>query len=904
MLYRSFSILIVLVISALLPWGPALAQTADRPITQAEAAEEGAAGGLIVTFAPSAADGPRAAADLAPALSRAAGVKLAFQRPMTGGAYVYRFERVLTAGAARAAAARLRAAPGVAAVEPDWRFHIALAPNDSLYSQMWNLAPATAANYGIDAPAAWDITTGDPDMMIAVLDTGILKLHPDLIGRFVAGYDFISNTFTANDGDGRDADAADAGDWVTQADINLHSDCGSFARPSSWHGSHVAGTIAAAANNGQGIAGVNWNSKILPVRVLGKCGGSYSDIAEAIRWAAGLPVIGVPNNPTPAKIINMSLGGPSTEGCPTLMQQAINDAMAAGTIVVAAAGNSTQDAANFTPANCTGVITVGASEQSGYMAYYSNFGPSLEINAPGGDRFRDPQILSTINDSDTTSDLGEMIYYPYQGTSMAAPHVAGIVSLMLSANPGLTRDQIVNLLQTTATPMQGYSPTQECGTLCGQAGVAHAGRAVQAAESLQIVLSPTEAEPYYAGVPAAAPAPPNVIQAVLSLSTTPAFHPNMAVTALTVGGQNAVITNVDTSTGQEVITAEIYLSPPAAGYYDLGVTRDGITYTVPRGVLFGVLPRDDAFTVAEDSPAAPLVDPLANDLGAAETGAVIHSVSPAANGQVTLQSGQIIYQPNPNFTGVDTFTYSVLNGSSPTSATITVTVTDDQADPPVIAAIGDFQAPSGLPLQFTVSALDPDAGETLTLSVTHLAGDPPAAAPLPAGAVFDPSARVFQWTPTDDQVSPTPYTFVFTVTDHAGLSDQETVEITVVSGATKLYLAAVNPVKSEYEYTGYTSEALPMSFKTNADRSEWRDFILVAFVSDPCYTGNVRFSLLSSGPITNGQFVIEDGTVFRVTGTINGSEAYGTFTFINFPLTGEVGCSLLNKSGLWYASAE
>jgi serine protease len=325
----------------------------------------------------------------------------------------------------------------------------------------------------VDAPAAWDITTGSSNVRIAVLDTGITD-HADLNGRWTGGYDMITDPATANDGGGRDSNPHDPGDWITANECYS----GSPARNSSWHGTHVAGTIAAATNNGAGVAGLNWVSQVIPVRVLGKCGGSTSDIADAIRWAAGLSVSGVPDNTHPAQVINMSLGGGGS--CSTSMQNAINDAYNAKTTVVVSAGNSNQDAGNFTPANCNNVITVAATDRNGNRASYSNFGSVVEIAAPGGDQStgHSDGVLSTLN-SGTTTPAGD-IYEYYQGTSMAAPHVAGIVSLIYSVKPSITPAEVLSILQNTVTLFPGGSTcnTSNCGS-----GIANAGAAVALANS-------------------------------------------------------------------------------------------------------------------------------------------------------------------------------------------------------------------------------------------------------------------------------------------------------------------------------------------------------------------------------------------------------------------------------------
>jgi serine protease len=243
-------------------------------------------------------------------------------------------------------------------------------------------------------------------------------------------------------------------------------------RSSSWHGTHVAGTIGAVTNNSQGVAGVNWQAKLLSVRVLGKCGGYTSDIVEGMRWAAGLPVPGVPNNPNPAKVLNLSLGG-NINSCPDTYQSAINAVNAAGGIVVVAAGNSNSSAAGFTPANCNGVITVGATNRSGVRARYSNYGSVVDISAPGGDSAGG--VLSTAN---TGAQGPASDSYEYkQGTSMAAPHVAGVASLMLAINPTLNFTQTETILKLTAKP---FGPGHSCNgsTTCG-AGIVNAHAALR-----------------------------------------------------------------------------------------------------------------------------------------------------------------------------------------------------------------------------------------------------------------------------------------------------------------------------------------------------------------------------------------------------------------------------------------
>ncbi len=403
-------------------------------------------------------------------LSEAAGVTLTYARPMSGEAHVLRLPEAVPASEAAIIAAKLAALPDVAYAEPDLIKQIVgehssqpqspnLTPNDSRFGEQWHYGYTANTAEGINVVAAWDITTGISSTVVAVIDTGILA-HTELAGRTVPGYDFITDSAIANDGGGRDNDPSDPGDW------NVAGECGTGSSPrdSSWHGTHVAGTIGAATNNGAGVAGVNWNAKILPVRVLGKCGGNTSDIVDAIRWAAGLPVSGVPANANPADVINMSLGGQGS--CSPAEQNAINDAVAAGATVVVAAGNSNANAANYSPASCNNVITVAATDRTGDRAWYSNFGSVVEVSAPGGETDTEVNgVLSTL-DSGTTIPNNDNTYAYYQGTSMAAPHVAGVASLLIGENPGISPAQVLATLQLTARPFPSGSgcTTSNCGS--------------------------------------------------------------------------------------------------------------------------------------------------------------------------------------------------------------------------------------------------------------------------------------------------------------------------------------------------------------------------------------------------------------------------------------------------------
>jgi subtilisin family serine protease len=405
-------------------------------------------------------------------VARVAGQPVAHERVMGGREYLLRLLRPVPHDQLDAIARRIEEDPQVEFAQADALRFPQLIPNDPLYPQQWHLQAATVEPGGANLPSAWDITTGSASVFIAVVDTGILP-HPDLAGRVVGGYDVIDDVLVANDGDLRDPNPEDSGDWVTSAEAAAGYFQGCPAGDSSWHGTHVAGTIGAAANNATGVTGINWVSKIIPVRALGKCGGYLSDIVDGMRWAAGFTVGSLPVNPNPVRVINLSLGGGGP--CSVAEQNAINSITSGGTAIVIAAGNENQNASNSSPGNCNGVITVSATGRAGQRAGYSNYGSLVEIAAPGG---ADGQsVLSTLNSSLQAANPTGYNYEYYQGTSMATPHVAGIVSLMLSVNPALTPPQVLAIIQNTARPFPGGT-IRNCSTsLCG-AGIIDAAAAV------------------------------------------------------------------------------------------------------------------------------------------------------------------------------------------------------------------------------------------------------------------------------------------------------------------------------------------------------------------------------------------------------------------------------------------
>lgn len=360
-------------------------------------------------------------------------------------------------------------------------------PNDTAYNTQWHYFESAG---GMRLPAAWDVTTGS-GVTVAVLDTGY-RPHADLAGNVVGQYDMISSSSVANDGGGRDSNAQDPGDWTTAGQCGS----GSQASNSSWHGTHVAGTVGAVSNNNSGVAGVAWNVNLVPVRVLGTCGGSLSDIADGIRWAAGLSVSGAPSNPNPADVINMSLGSGSPGSCSSSYQSAITAAVNAGTTIVVAAGNS-NSSSGYPPANCSGVVAVAATNRNGGRAYYSNYGSLIDIAAPGGDGCNptgegEPtslsdcaggvwseanMIQSTYNSG--TSNPGSDSIAGLQGTSMAAPHVAGLAALMYAVKPSTTPAEVESVLKSTSRSFPNVSSHQCTTSNCG-AGIVDSDAAVMA----------------------------------------------------------------------------------------------------------------------------------------------------------------------------------------------------------------------------------------------------------------------------------------------------------------------------------------------------------------------------------------------------------------------------------------
>lgn len=460
-------------------------------------------------YAPVAAQAKAAQADAMRTLAARTSLSFRHSRQIASNLHVLQVESTGGTSGLAAVLRALRADESVEFAEPDrWRYLHAV-PNDVLFPEQWYLGSAQPS--AVDAERAWDLTTGSKGVVIAVIDTGVRFSHPDLRtatqGRLLDGYDFVSNDpdggfLIANDGDGRDPIASDPGDWVTTEEVDRAPfDCA--VSGSSWHGTRVAGLIGALTNNGNGIAGLTWDSWILPVRALGKCGGYDSDILAAMRWAAGLSVPGVPSNPHPAHILNLSIG--STGSCPQSYRSVISELSALGVIVVASAGNEGGPVA--APANCPGVIGVAGLRHAGTKVGFSNLGPEITVGAPGGNCVNVDggpclfSLVTTTNSGSTTpgTDTYTDAFNYNVGTSFSAPIVSGIVGLMLSVNGNLRPPQVIARLKESATPyptssdptvpmcrvpfgpfdVQGFEcncTTETCG-----AGMANARKAVEAA---------------------------------------------------------------------------------------------------------------------------------------------------------------------------------------------------------------------------------------------------------------------------------------------------------------------------------------------------------------------------------------------------------------------------------------
>lgn len=650
---------------------PAGLKTSAQAMQSASVANEEMVSRLIVK--PRALAGAKLTGSLqafdASGLSRTANMPMTIFRPTSNGAHVIKLDQPVTLSEARVIAERLmHNDSSVEFAEPDRiMYPTAITPADPDYATLqWHyFAPAGANLGGANLPDAWAVTQGSATINVAVIDTGY-RPHADLGTAVLPGYDFIIDIPTANDGDGRDADAQDPGDWVALNECDL----GSPASNSSWHGTHVAGTIAATMNNGIGGTGVAPNVRILPVRALGKCGGFTSDIADGMRWAAGLAVAGVPANPNPAQVLNMSLG---TDGpCSLTFQNAVNDVINAGKVIVAAAGNYNPSVSS--PANCTGVIAVTAHAIDGDKAWYANVGTEVAISAPGGGCGSLTHSAATCTDFSSANGLGVYSlmntgtttpaaspggdsYSAKRGTSMAAAHVAGVVALMLSVKPALTPANIKSYLQSSARahPAGTYCAitTGVCGS--GLLDAAGALNAIPVAPPTVVLTSPSQI------------VAPN---AVISLAGSATAEPPRIIntygwTQLT--GAAVIINNAN--------TASATFTAPATGTYSFRLTATDNTSRSGTA---------DATVRVNSAPAPTTVAPQTVEVGSAlnfTVGAtdvdgdtpIFHSVSLPAG--ATLSAQGAFSWPSATPVGSYTMTYYASdNDTNSTNVTVNITV--------------------------------------------------------------------------------------------------------------------------------------------------------------------------------------------------------------------------------------
>ena len=596
---RSSSILGALVACLTLAGAVANAQETN-PVLR-HPANDAAEGRVLVKFRDSGATGrlqAQAATDKVAALATRTGIRFRSSRTLGPRWHVVELDPTVSTPEQLV---RILADDSVEYATLDQRRYPHALPNDPLYAGatgQWYLQSNATNPAAINAEQAWDTTTGSSSVVIAVIDTGVRYDHPDLGsiaqgGRLLPGYDFITDARVANDGDGRDADATDPGDFVSSTDLTdpFFKDCGP-ASNSSWHGTRVSGIIGARANNAEGIAGTTWSPSILPVRVLGKCGGFDSDIIAAMLWAAGIHVDGVPDNAFPAQIENLSLGASGV--CRQTYIDAVAAVAARGAIVVVSAGN--EGGPVDAPANCPGAVGVAGLRHIGTKVGFSSLGNEVALSAPGGNcvNVNGGPCLFPIN---TTTNLGTTTpgansysdqLSPSVGTSFSAPIVSGIAGLMLAVNGNLVPAQVRGRLREGAvTPFPVSSDpaipmchvptsaadvqTSECSCTtdtCG-AGMANAPGAVLAAlrPIATVVLPATvtagQSVSLSAGTSTAATGHAIASYAWTgSVVVTPPDQATGMLLAPTAGSAQVCVTVSDDAGRQD--TAEILLTPTSA----------------------------------------------------------------------------------------------------------------------------------------------------------------------------------------------------------------------------------------------------------------------------------------------------------------------------------------------------
>ena len=676
-------------------------------------------------------------ADVA-SLTQRTGIAMARSRQFAPNMHVVFLRETLYGTDVAAALEKLRADPSVAFADIDERRYAHALPNDPLfvptatasgqwYMQTPSTTTPTSDAAATDAVSAWGITQGSSGTVIADVDSGIRFDHPDLLragvvgsagtsGRLLPGYDFVGQdldasnsnplgTFlVANDGDGWDPDPSDPGDWIDSNDLmntKVFPSKNCSTANSSWHGTRVMGVLGALTNNNAGIAGMTWNPYLLPVRALGKCGGLDSDIMAGIMWSVGQTVFDdsgnpVPDNPYPADIINLSLGGTGSS-CPSSYQSLVTQLTGMGVLVVASAGNESGPV--DIPANCPGVLAVAGLRNIGTKVGYSSLGPEVGIGAPAGNCVNTAQGSPCLRSIDTTINEGLTTPagngYTDQtnsnlGTSFSAPIVSGIAALMRAANANLTPPQLIARIKASATPypqppgvalcVNGSTSSVECActtTTCG-AGMVNAFSAVKAAlNPIAAVKIPAgfiggsgtfDASGSVAACGATGAAPPTI--ASYAWSKTGAVVINS-------GGATAQVNATSSGTG----TLRVVVTD-SAGNTDTAVisfTAGGASTTAPRS----------AGTSASACIAPMTVTPAAPTVSAAFSPASVAANAPAmlvvtlgnTNGFALTQSGMTMSLP-ANLTVGSQAPSSTCSGASLTLTSTTSSVTLSAANIP------------------------------------------------------------------------------------------------------------------------------------------------------------------------------------------------------------------------------
>lgn len=639
--------------------------------------------------------------------------------------------------------ARLRADPSVQFAEVDERRYAHAAPNDPLFTGQWYLQSAATNLSAVDAVSAWNTTTGSVGLVIAELDTGVRFDHPDLLrggssGKLLPGYDFISDVATANDGDGRDADASDPGDWVNSTDTGTSQFRGCTTGGSSWHGTRVAGILGALSNNSAGVAGLNWNGWILPVRVLGKCGGYDSDIIAAMLWAAGQHVTGVPDNLFPAKIINMSLGAART--CSSSYQLTINQLAALGVLVVVSAGN--EGGPVDSPGNCTGVAAVAGLRHVGTKVGFSSLGPQVTVSAPAGNCVNTGAGQPCLFSIDTTYNTGSTTpgnngytdqINPNLGTSFSAPIVAGVAGLMTAVNGNLSTTQLIARLREGANPFPSTSPTTPAPPVCH---VPTGSTDLQQSECICTVQTCGAGMANASGAVAAA------LRPIAAVSVPASVSP----------GQNVVLQGIGSAAacGRSVVAyAWSIVSPGSAPPGISGANTSTATVVAPATGSFTV-----RLTVTDDTGRTDSADTVVTATAAttaapasAGSNACLPGITLTAAGNVTVavapSTANVIARSNQTFsatvsnTGILPVTWQV-NG-----------VTGGNASVGTITTSGVYTAPASAPTPATVTVTAISTAlstATASAQVTVSTAYPVTVSPVSATLIAGGSGQTFSAT--------------------------------------------------------------------------------------------------------------------------------------------------------------